>query len=448
MQKINGVMRAVYLVDALGYGQMWTLCASVMLPEVVSESKLQHAANELFRINDELRVRFVEDPVEGEVYQEIKPYEEQQFEVLHFGSKAELDDFGNKYAAVPLELDVRPLDKKRIPNKYWLDLYDAKMTFQMIMLGLKESIGLFFKKRRIHVKSVPAVCEIKLVQLPNASGAIVKVHHVVSDAWSMSLMANQFLQILNGETPVVYQYSEHLDSDEAYRKTKAYQKDLAFFNEQLEKCEPAVPSVDQKAKRKTITLDDNLSSQIMAYSLEHNLTPYTLFLTAMSIYVRCKVGQEKFFMGSTCGNRIGNHEKNMVGMFFSVPAMLLELDDNASFADTLVAVNTANFGAMRHQRASCDVINASPYKYVVSYQNAKIDANPDATCTQYYCDYFGYCMLTAEDRAMEGRFKLHLDYNLELCPSDQEMDELLDYVVAVIRAGIADDSKTVKELVS
>lgn len=72
----------------------------------------------------------------------------------------------------------------------------------------------------------------------------------------------------------------------------------------------------QVAKRKTITLDEELSTGIMDYASTHNITPYILLLTSLGIYTRCKKDHEKEFIASACLNRLGPREKNMVGLFY------------------------------------------------------------------------------------------------------------------------------------
>lgn len=197
---------------------------------------------------------------------------------------------------------------------------------------------------------------------------------------------------------------------------------------------------------KTITLDEELSANIVEYCSMHNITPHSLFLASMSAYTRCKKGIEKCFIGTTCSTRVGAHERSMVGLFYSILPVYIDIDPADSFADTVTAVSTANYASMRHQGANYDTSNPSPYVYIASYQNAVINADPTAVCTQYYSNYLSYCMLTAEDREQNGRFRLHLDYNLELFPSDQEMDELLDYVTTVLREGVANDEKPIGQL--
>jgi hypothetical protein len=53
-------------------------------------------------------------------------------------------------------------------------------------------------------------------------------------------------------------------------------------------------------------------------------------------------------------------------------------------------------------------------------------------------------IFTVEDRAGEGRFNLHFDYNRKVPEAD--VDELFCTVLAVLREGIEDDSRRLDEL--
>lgn len=63
--------------------------------------ELKQAINELYRLNDALRIRINETG--GEVHQNVTEYCEQEIEVLSFENKAELDSYAEKYAKIPLD---------------------------------------------------------------------------------------------------------------------------------------------------------------------------------------------------------------------------------------------------------------------------------------------------------------------------------------------------------
>ena len=83
--------------------------------------------------------------------QSIREFAEQDIDVLHFKSREELTQYGETYAKVPL------------------DLY-----------GL--------------------LCEIKIILQKEQYGILVKLHHIIGDAWTMALICNQFQEILSLQT--------------------------------------------------------------------------------------------------------------------------------------------------------------------------------------------------------------------------------------------------------
>lgn len=163
----------VYDMEKFAGGSISIICGSMLAEGEKTLFELQQAVNEIYRLNDALRIRISENG--NEVIQTVNPYEEQEFEVLCFNTKEELDLYAEQFAKIPL------------------DLY-----------GL--------------------LCETKIVLLPGRYGVLVKLHHLVGDAWTLSLMGNQFNAFLNEETPIAYSYVEHVQSEEAYLQGKRYTK--------------------------------------------------------------------------------------------------------------------------------------------------------------------------------------------------------------------------------
>lgn len=445
MFEISHAQTVFYGFDKSGIGQALILCGSVLIPRLIDEAELQKAANEVFRINDGLRSYFIEK--DEKVYQDLKPFEEQTFEVMRFESKEELDAWGNMYATIPLKLDIRS-EGSGVSKDRWKTGKTSPVLIKNVLLhNAKTSI----KRIKNKVKVTPSCCDMKLVYLPDSCGAIVKMHHLVSDAWTMMLVANQFVRLLNGEEPKAYQYEEWLESEAAYQGSKRYQRDGAYFKQQYERCpEPTLvwpnPMNTLEAKRTTITLDRDETSQIIDYAAAHNVSPYIVFLTALCVFISRKLNRKQFYVGSVVINRVGIRELNTAGMFINSVPLLAELSDDATFAELAAYLRDENFAAIRHEKgprvnSATDLL----YDLWVSYQTATLDADETAICTQYYCNYAPTLkVFTIEDRSMEGRFKIHFDHTVEV--TDAETDEMFRVMLAVLRDGIVNDSKKLTEL--
>lgn len=451
MHELVELQPYMYMATKMGLGQMWVVCGSVVLPHVYYEADMQRAANELFRINESLRARFVEHE-DGKVYQETKPFQEQKFDVMHFDSIEELHAWADIYATIPLELEVRS-EGKGIPKKAWTT--GAQASPAMVYHAVTHNIATSIKKVRYGMQPKPGCCEIKLVQIPGATGAIIKMHHVVSDAWSMALLANQFARLLDGEQPPAYQYEEHIKNNEKYRKSKSYERDVAYYREQISQLpEGSRPIWDKTptsmlARRYTRVLDADLTAKIKEYATANEISPYILFLSAAGIFVRNELKTDKFFVVSVCGNRWGAHERNTVGLFATNPILPMDLKGDDTFAASIQAVTKANIACYRHQRAAGTILEEfdTPTKtsMTLSYQDATLDIDPSAICVQHFCRYWSYYYLTIEDRAVDGYFKMHLDSNIQIV-STEEAERMFDYVTRVLANAIVDDSKTIDEL--
>lgn len=434
-----------YRAEKQGIGQVAILCGSIVIHRHIPEEEMQRATNEIFRINEGLRTYFIEK--DGTVYQDFKPYEEQAFDVLHFESEDELDKWGSMYATIPLKLDIRS-EGSGIPDSAWKNSGTSRTLIKNVVI---HKIKTAAKQVRHGIKSRPACCEIKLFYLPDGCGAILKMHHIASDAWTMLLVANQFVRIINGETPESYHYEDFIKSEEAYKESKRYARDRAFFEEQYQRCpEPSLlwPSVlnNLTAKRQTTKLSVEETNRIREYASAHNTSPYILFLTAVSVYISRKLQRDTFYVGSVVLNRSGKRELNTVGMFINAIPLLIELDMDATFADAFAQMQMTNLSCCRHEKGNTDSsVGDMLYDMWVSYQTATLEADPTIACTQYYCNYAPtVTIFTVEDRSTEGCFKIHFDHNLQT--TEAEVDELFRVTLAVLRDGIADDSKKVGEL--
>ena len=161
--------KLIYDMEKFTGGSIAIVCGSMLIQTDKSVDEMKKAVNELYRLNDALRIRVAEG--NGQPYQHITEYKEQDVEVLSFDSKEELNTYASEYAKEPL------------------DFYGS-------------------------------LCDIKIVVLPDKKGVLAKLHHFISDAWTLSLIGTQFNKILNGEEVQVYSYADYVTAEEKYIKSK------------------------------------------------------------------------------------------------------------------------------------------------------------------------------------------------------------------------------------
>ena len=292
----------IYDMEKFAGGAIAVICGSMLVHGKKDLSEIKRAVNELYRLNTALRTRIVE--TDSEVSQSITEYAEQDFNELCFDNKAELDAYVEDYAKKPL------------------DFYGN-------------------------------LCEINIVTLPEQYGLLVKLHHIIGDAWTLSLLGTQFNKLMNGEAVEAYSYADYVESETTYIQSKRYEKDKAFFVEQFKKCDEVTylsekQSDSLNACRKTFVIGKEQTSLINTYTQQKDTSAFMMFTTALSTYMnRVKMNAEKFYIGTAVLNRSGVKENNTVGMFVNTAPMLMELDNSKTLAENLSAIEDTAFSVFR-----------------------------------------------------------------------------------------------------
>ena len=348
----------------------------------------------------------------NETTQYIEEYRPIDVEVLHFENKEEFDSYAEKLAKIPLNLAAE-------------------------------------------------LCEIRVIMLPDQCGILAKAHHIVSDAWTLTLIANQFYSLVNGEEPKVYSYVEYIGSEDEYLQSKRYQKDREFHLQQFQKCDEILYLSDKEShsyesRRATFVVDKETTATVLSYAKERKLSPFVLFSCALAVYFnRTKQNAEKFFIGTAVLNRTNVREKHAMGMFINTVPMLMELDNSASFAENLASVKSTAYSALMHQKFNYGDVRAELrrefgfseklYDVMISYQNASLTGNGGTTTWYHSGCQTESLQMHIDDRDNEGIFRIHYDYQTKVF-TEGEIERLHMHIMNLLLSGIADDTQLIHNL--
>ena len=411
MYRLTKPQKLIYDMEKYSGGAIAVVCGRVLWTGRRDLAELQRAANALYRINDALRTRIVETD-EG-TRQDVFGYAEREIEVRTFSCREELDAFGEAYAKQPL------------------DLYGS-------------------------------LCEMKIVELPGQYGVLIRMHHLIGDAWSLSVLAAQFRAVLEGETPTAGSYEEYAKAEAAYLESGRYEKDRAYFLEQFKACDEATflsekQAASFSARRKSFLLDAGQTQRILSYAQAHHTSPFVLFMTALAVYVsRVTMNTKRFYIGTAVLNRTGVREKNTVGMFINTVPLLMDLDYDKSFSENLASVEETAFAAFRHQKFHYgDALAAIRHEYgyteklydvVLSYQNARIAENGEAESVWYHSgSQTESLQIHIADRDGKGLLDIHYDYQTDRF-RETEIERLHQRLCRLLFDALAHDDRTIGEL--
>ena len=410
--RLTRPQKLIYDMERFSGGSISVICGSMISEGERDVADLIHAAKKVYEINDALRIRIRE--VNGEVHQEVTEYQNRTINVLRFGSKAELDAYAQEYAQVPL------------------DLYGC-------------------------------LCELSVILLPGHYGFLAKTHHIISDAWTLSLIGTQLNTLLHGEIPVAYSYCEYVANESEYLQSKRYENDRIYFLDQFKKCDE-VTYLSEKhtsslsAVRKTFVMDAAKAQRIKDYATQSKSSAYALFMTILAVYVnRVTMNTENFYIGTAVLNRSGVREKKTMGMFVNTVPMLMELENEKSFAHNLSKVGKTIFNAFRHQKYNYGEILSSLrsefgfgeklYDVMLSYQNAAIAGAPeDMETTWYHSGMQSESLqIHIDDRDSDGIFRIHYDYLTDRF-TEHEIEMLHRHLETLLFDAIANDTENIYEL--
>lgn len=371
----------VYEMDRFGGGGIATITTSILFERMIDTSTCENAIHRLYEINDSLRIQL--ERRDSEVYQKVLPDVTPAIKHLQFLSYESFEQYADQYAKEPMDLFER-------------------------------------------------LSEFTVVQIENRTGFLVKVHHLIADAWSLQVMKRQLVRILDEKTPVSYNYVEYLASEQQYLKSRRYSKSRAFWLEQYRRCdEPTLisdkVSSDLTTARNVLAISRKQSDQIRSYCERNGISVYSFFLTLFSVYFsKIKNNVEKFYLGTAVMNRSGEFEKNIFGMFVNTAPLLVELDYQKSFPENAQQIEAENLNVFRHQRFHYgEILRALREEYnfqgrlydtVLSFHLEDEDEE-DSKAAWHHCGMQNES-LQIHIRSEKGAFQFFFDYRKDVFSDD------------------------------
>lgn len=262
---------------------------------------------------------------------------------------------------------------------------------------------------RKNLNSIPFVLldsnlyEFHIFQFPNKFGGfLIKVHHLISDSWSLGITGNKiieiyshFIQSTSLENNKTFSYIDFIKKDSFYLESDKYIKDKLFWSEQFLTI-PEIASIPfvknniakketYNANRKTFIIEKNFVNKIKTYCKKNNISIFCFYLCVLSIYINKISNLSDFVIGSPLLNRTSFNDKNTTGMFINVLPIRINMSDSLNFTDFVHKVSEKFISILRHQKYSYQqIINDlrekdssihTLYKIMLSYQitNTSLD---------------------------------------------------------------------------
>ena len=303
--RLTRPQQLIYDSEKVIGGSVAVMCGIMTVDKVYPEEQVVAAIRTIYQTNDALNYKLDDSGSEPRMYYEDPG--DRTVNVVRVEDLSELEEIGERIAKTPMDLSG------------WLS-------------------------------------DLTAIIHPNGYGVIVTLHHILGDAWSMSLVGTQLNAILEGTPWVRYSYEKYIEAEEEYLVSRKYERDRQFFLDEFRRCgEPLLLSDKQTESYcvdvLTYSLPSDLRSCIYEYSQKNDISEFAVVFGAFSaFYGRVKNCAEDFFIGMPVLNRISETELNTIGMYVNTVPVHIHFDYGKTVADNLEDLQDSIFSAFKHQK--------------------------------------------------------------------------------------------------
>jgi len=308
--------------------QATVIAGTAWFDETLSEASAQASLNFIVETNDALRLCITP---QGRQY--IAPHTPQTFAVRHFATQQAMESWAAQQAQQPM------------------DLHEQLYEFTVVTVG------------------------------ENRCGALLRLHHIICDAWTLSRCANLlYLYYYNPQHVESPSFVRHIEKQQAYLQSSAYARDKAYWLQLFANWPSPVllakqATADFTAARHEVHLTPVQATPLREFAAAHKLSLFNLFTTAMGVYLYRMRGQQEVCLGTTTLGRKGAVDKQTMGMFAGTVPLGMQFNPQAGFLTAAHVGQEVLFGAVRHEGFGYpELLRAlnKPrlYDVVVNYYNA------------------------------------------------------------------------------
>lgn len=247
-------------------------------------------------------------------------------------------------------------------------------------LPLFELIGLDNAPRRAEVIRIaremqqpfdlqcgPLVRAALLRLQPDEYAALLTMHHMVSDGWSIGILAHELTTLYQAfasgkpsplnDLPI--RYSDFARWQRSRLTGEALDRELEYWKKQLAGISTLnLPTDYPRAKLQSLrgagesrVLQSPLSTQIKVWAQAERVTLFMMFLAAFQILLARYSGQQDIAVGFPVAGRTAPQTERLIGLFANTLVLRSDLSGNPTFRELLARVRAVTLGALEHQDA-------------------------------------------------------------------------------------------------
>jgi amino acid adenylation domain-containing protein len=211
---------------------------------------------------------------------------------------------------------------------------------------------------------------ILLRKSPHQHVLVLVMHHIISDGWSMGVLAGEISSIYQSLAkgrecplePLRFQFRDFV-AWEQRESELSYAADLEYWQQQLggdlplldlppDHVRPALQTFN--GKRVSTYISPDLADQLQKVGRGQNATFFMVLLAAFKVLLLQYSGQEDILLGTPTAGRLKHDFEGLIGFFVNSLVLRTDLSGNPSFAELVQRVRKTSLEAFEHQSVPFD----------------------------------------------------------------------------------------------
>jgi amino acid adenylation domain-containing protein len=285
-------------------------------------------------------------------------------------------------------------------------------------------------------------------------------HHIVVDAWSLSLLEKEFATLCAQGAACMpvpsLQFADYAAWHRSRQNPRAMAADLQWWDRYLAGApQVSVFPPDRSGSARPVGAtrefdwDADLASGLRALARSEGATVYIALLAACAVVLRWHTGQQDFVLGSPMGVRERVELETMIGPFVGLLLIRLDVSGDPSFTELLRRARDSMLEAHKHRQVPFEALLAhlKPPRMVDHsplFQIAVVQHN--APGGEQGLSFSGGTMheLTWFVREAAGRLYCDLEFRADRY-SDAAIDRIAAHLEAVLRRAVDKPGSRVSE---
>ncbi|MBD1938355.1 non-ribosomal peptide synthetase [Microcoleus sp. FACHB-68] len=196
--------------------------------------------------------------------------------------------------------------------------------------------------------------------------AVLTMHHIVSDGWSMGVLVQELATLYeafcagnSSPLPALpIQYADYAMWQRKWLQGEVLEAKLSYWKQQLGTSLPVLqfPTLRTRTDVSTFRgashsfqLPANLSKAINKVSRQENVTLFMTLLAAFQTFLYRYTNQDDLVIGTDLANRTQVETESLIGFFVNLLVLRTDLSGNPTFRELLKRVREVTLNAYAHQ---------------------------------------------------------------------------------------------------